>query len=153
LATNGINLINKDDAWGILPGLSEDVSDTGSSYTDEHLDEFRTTDGDEWNSGFSRNGLGQKGLTGTGGSIKDDTTGDAASVLGVCFGLLQEINNFGEFELGTVTSGNVIETDTGVGNHLDFSLGLSESSHSTHTGGSTSRHAAAASLASTAEEE
>merc|ERR1712127_261274 len=80
LASYSINLINKDNARGILIGLSKDVTDTGSSHTNKHLHKFRTTDGDEWDSGFTGNSLGQKSLTSTRRSIKDDTTRDAASI-------------------------------------------------------------------------
>merc|ERR1712127_537054 len=73
-----IHLNNKDNARGILLGLSKDVTDTGSSHTNKHLHKFRTTDGNEWYPGFTGNSLGQKSLTSTRRSIKDDTTRDAA---------------------------------------------------------------------------
>mmetsp|Transcript_3657 Transcript_3657/g.4370 ORF Transcript_3657/g.4370 Transcript_3657/m.4370 type:complete len:502 (-) Transcript_3657:409-1914(-) len=93
LTTDGINLINEDNTGSILLGLSEDITDTGGTHTNEHLYEFRTRDGDEGNTSLTGNSLGEEGLTGTGRTIKDNTTGNTASVLGVGLRLLEEINN------------------------------------------------------------
>ena len=71
LTTDGIDLINEDDAGGVLLGLAEDVTDTGGTDANEHLDELGTRDGDEGYAGLTGHGLGEKGLTGTGGSVKD----------------------------------------------------------------------------------
>mmetsp|Transcript_23023 Transcript_23023/g.32147 ORF Transcript_23023/g.32147 Transcript_23023/m.32147 type:complete len:418 (+) Transcript_23023:331-1584(+) len=96
LTTDGINFVNEDNARSILLGLSKDVTDTGSTHTNEHLYEFRTRDGNEGDTGLTGNSLGEEGLTGTGRTIKDDTTGNLTSVLGVGLGLLEEINNLGK---------------------------------------------------------
>ena len=150
LTTDGIDLINENDAGSILLGLAEDVTDTGGTDTDEHLDELGTRDGDEGNAGLTRDGLGQEGLTGTGRSVQDDTTGDAASVSAVNLGLLEEIDDLGKLELGTVTAGDVLEGDAGVGDHLDLGLGLAKS-HG--VAGSTAGHAGVAAGVAREEEE
>ena len=63
LVTYSINLINEDDAGRVLLSLAEDVTDTGRSHTHEHLNEFRTRDGDERDASFSGHGFGKEGLT------------------------------------------------------------------------------------------
>ena len=63
LTSHGINLIDKDDAGGILFGLREYVTDARGSDTDEHFDEFGTGDRDEGDSCFAGHGFGEKGLT------------------------------------------------------------------------------------------
>ena len=150
LTTDGIDLIDEDDAGCILLGLTEDVADTGGTDTDEHLDELGTRDGDEGNTGLTSDGLGQEGLTSTGRSVQDDTTGDAASVSRVNLGLLEEIDNLGKLELGTVATGDVLEGDAGVGDHLDLGLGLAKS-HG--VAGSTAGHATSHSTRIAREEE
>ena len=150
LTTDGIDLINEDDAGGILLGLAEDITDTGGTDANEHLDELGTRDGDEGYAGLTGHGLGEKGLTGTGRSVKDDTTGDAATISRVNLGLLEEVNNLGQLELGTVTSGNVLEGNAGVGDHLDLGLGLAKS-HG--VAGSTAGHLTAATGIAREEEE
>mmetsp|Transcript_14900 Transcript_14900/g.21069 ORF Transcript_14900/g.21069 Transcript_14900/m.21069 type:complete len:257 (-) Transcript_14900:853-1623(-) len=97
LTTNSINLINEDNAGSILLCLSEDITDTGSTNTNKHLNEFRTRDGDERDSSLTGNSLGKKGLTGTRRSIEDHTTRNTTPVLGVGLGLLEEINNLSKF--------------------------------------------------------
>ena len=44
LTSNSINLINEDDAGGILLGLGEDITDTGGTHSNEHLNELGTRD-------------------------------------------------------------------------------------------------------------
>mmetsp|Transcript_2572 Transcript_2572/g.4000 ORF Transcript_2572/g.4000 Transcript_2572/m.4000 type:complete len:321 (-) Transcript_2572:551-1513(-) len=135
LTSNGIDLINEDDARRVLLGLVEHITHTRSSNTNKHLYKFGTRNGDEWHTCLSSNSLGEEGLTSTRGSIEDDTTRNAASVLGVSLGLLQKVNNLGELELGSITSSNFVESYTCVGNHLDLRLGLAHAhgtSRSTH---------------------
>mmetsp|Transcript_5696 Transcript_5696/g.8390 ORF Transcript_5696/g.8390 Transcript_5696/m.8390 type:complete len:204 (+) Transcript_5696:1126-1737(+) len=119
LTSNGINLINEDDARGVLLGLVKHITHTRSSNSNEHLHEFGTRNGDEWHTGLSSNSLGEEGLTGTRGSVKDNTTRNAASILSVSLRLLQEVNYLSELELGSVTSSNLVESYSSIGNHLD----------------------------------
>mmetsp|Transcript_7073 Transcript_7073/g.10614 ORF Transcript_7073/g.10614 Transcript_7073/m.10614 type:complete len:239 (+) Transcript_7073:829-1545(+) len=81
LTGDGINLINEDDAGGVLLRLSENVTDTGSSHTHEHLNEFRSRDGNERYTSLSSNSLGEKGLTSTRRTIQNHTSGNPAPIL------------------------------------------------------------------------
>mmetsp|Transcript_2465 Transcript_2465/g.5107 ORF Transcript_2465/g.5107 Transcript_2465/m.5107 type:complete len:348 (+) Transcript_2465:713-1756(+) len=135
LATNSIDLINENNTGSILPGLSKDITDARSTDTHKHFNKFRTTDTDERDTSFSGNSLGQKSFSSTRRSIEDDTPRNTASILCVCLGFLQKVNNLSKFQLGTITSSNIIKGDSSVWNHLDFCLGLSKShwvSWSTH---------------------
>ena len=49
----------------MLPHLLEQVADTRCTNTDEHLDELRPRNGEEWHAGLACNGLGQQRLTST----------------------------------------------------------------------------------------
>src|SRR5690606_29296099 len=42
MATNGVDLVDEDDAGGVLLGLLEHVADAAGADADEHLDEVRT---------------------------------------------------------------------------------------------------------------
>mmetsp|Transcript_5693 Transcript_5693/g.8374 ORF Transcript_5693/g.8374 Transcript_5693/m.8374 type:complete len:286 (+) Transcript_5693:880-1737(+) len=119
LTSNGIDFINEDDTRGVLLGLVKHITHTRSSNSNEHLHEFGTRNGDEWHTGLSSNSLGEEGLTGTRGSVKDNTTRNAASILSVSLRLLQEVNYLSELELGSVTSSNLVESYSSIGNHLD----------------------------------
>ena len=63
LTSDSIDLVNEDDAGGVLLGLGENVTDTASSNTDEHLNELGTGDRNERDSCLAGNGLGEQSLT------------------------------------------------------------------------------------------
>jgi hypothetical protein len=151
LTSDGINLINEDDAGGVLLCLAKDVTDTGSSHTDKHLYKLGTRDTDERNTGLSGNSLGEKSLSGSWRTVKDHTTGDLASVLGVRLGLLQKVNDFFEFQFSTVAPGDIVKGYTGIGDHLDLSLGLSKAHLATTR--ASAGHATLTTSAAAAEEE
>ena len=127
LATDGVDLVDEDDAGGVLLGLAENVTHTGCANADEHFDELGSGDRDEGDAGLTGHGLGEKGLTSSGGAVQDDTAGNAAAVGGVHLGLLEKVHDLGELELGAVASCDIVKVDASVGNHLDLSLGLAES--------------------------
>ena len=127
LTTDSVDLIDEDDAGGILLGLAKNVTHAGCANADEHFDELRSGDRDEGDASLAGHGLGEKGLSSSGGTVKDDTAGDAAAVGGVHLRLLKEVNDFGKLEFGAVASCDIVKVDASVGNHLDLSLGLAES--------------------------
>ena len=127
LTTDSVDLIDEDDAGGILLGLAKNVTHAGCANADEHFDELRSGDRDEGDASLAGHGLGEKSLSSSGGTVKDDTAGDAAAVGGVHLRLLKEVNDFGKLEFGAVASCDIVKVDASVGNHLDLSLGLAES--------------------------
>merc|ERR1711871_117535 len=65
LAADGINFVDENDARGVFLGLLEEVTNPACTDTDEHLDEFRTRNRKEGNTGFSSYGLGQESFART----------------------------------------------------------------------------------------
>src|SRR4029077_9024131 len=53
LAPNGIDLVDEDDAWGVLLRLVEEVADARGADPDEHLDELRAGDAEEGDARFA----------------------------------------------------------------------------------------------------
>mmetsp|Transcript_3420 Transcript_3420/g.5643 ORF Transcript_3420/g.5643 Transcript_3420/m.5643 type:complete len:320 (+) Transcript_3420:2563-3522(+) len=149
LTSNGINLIDENNARSILLGLGENITDTGSTHSNKHLNELGTGDGDEGNSSLTSDGLGKKSLTCSGRTIQDNSSGNSAPVLRVNLRLLQKVNNLSQFQLGSITSGDILKVDSSVRDHLNLGLGL------THTHGvSRTTHASwHTSSGTTAEEE
>src|SRR5699024_10983363 len=70
LAADGVDLVDEDDAGAVLLGLLEQVTDTGGTDTDEHLDEVGAGDGVERHPGLTRDGTRQQGLTGAGRAVE-----------------------------------------------------------------------------------
>ncbi len=54
MAPDGVNLINEDEAGCVLLSLLEHIADPRCTHTDEHLDEVRSTNGEERNVGLTR---------------------------------------------------------------------------------------------------
>mmetsp|Transcript_35703 Transcript_35703/g.43061 ORF Transcript_35703/g.43061 Transcript_35703/m.43061 type:complete len:400 (+) Transcript_35703:913-2112(+) len=125
-SANSINLINEDDARSILLCLLKQVTNAGSTNTDEHLHKLGTRDREERDTSLSCNSLCQQGLSGTRGSDQQDTLGDASTNSGEALRPLQELDNLHEILLGFVHASHIIEHNTSVGLHLELSLGLSE---------------------------
>ena len=53
LAADGVELVDEDDARGVLLGLHEQVADARGPDADEHLDEFAAADGEERHMGLA----------------------------------------------------------------------------------------------------
>ena len=79
MTTDGIDLVNKDNARCVFLGLLEHVANTGGTNTDEHLHEIGTGNGKERYFSFAGNGLGQQGLTGTRRAHHQDTARNLAA--------------------------------------------------------------------------
>ena len=97
LTAYGVDLVDKDDAGGILLGLFEQVSDSGCADTDEHLDEVGTADGKEGYAGFSRCGLGNVGLTCSRRADQQDPLGDPCAQAVILSRVLEEIDDLFQF--------------------------------------------------------
>src|SRR2546428_84508 len=85
-----IELVDEDDARGLLLGLGEEVADAGRSHTDEHLDEVRAAQAEERHAGLSRDGLRQERLPGAGRADDEHPFGDLAPEAPVAIGVLEE---------------------------------------------------------------
>ena len=73
VATNGVDLVDKDDGRGSCLGLLEEVANAGCTDTDEHLYEVRTRDREERHTGLASDSLGNQGLTGSRRAVKQNT--------------------------------------------------------------------------------
>ena len=102
----------------MLSALVEEVSDTGGTHTDEHLDEVRTAGVEERDSGLASNGLGNEGLTCSRRSYEQDSLGNLGSDFGVFLRILEELDHFLELVLGLFLACDVLECD------LDFLVGV-----------------------------
>ena len=93
MASDGVNLINENDAGRVLLTLLEQIADAAGAYADEHLDEVRTGNREERNVGFSRDGSRQEGLTRAWRSDEQHALGDASAQLLELLWVLQEIDD------------------------------------------------------------
>lgn len=79
VATHSVDLVDEDDARGMLLGLLEHVAHTAGTDTYEHFHEVRTGNGEERYFRFAGNCLSQQGLTGTWRTYHQHTARNAAA--------------------------------------------------------------------------
>src|SRR5258705_415993 len=79
MATDGVDLVNEQDAWRRLLGLLEHVADAARADADEHFDEIGAGDGEEGHARLARNRAGEQGLAGAGRADQQRTLGNLAA--------------------------------------------------------------------------
>ena len=62
-ASNSINLIHKDDARRMPPGLIKQIAHAAGAHAHKHFNKFAAADAKEWHSRFAAHGLGQQCFT------------------------------------------------------------------------------------------
>ena len=91
--SDGVDLINEDDAGGMLLGFLEQIADTGCSHADEHFYEIGSGQREERYMRFSCHGLGKQGFSGSRRAYQQGSFGELSSDLGVFSGIVQEVYN------------------------------------------------------------
>ncbi len=120
MAADSVDLVDEDDAGGMLLGLFEHVAHAAGAHAHEHLDEVRTGDAEERHLGLAGDGLGQQRLAGTGLADHQHAARDLAAQLLELAGVAQELDQFADFLLGFIATGDVGEGDL----HLVLALQL-----------------------------
>ena len=111
LASDGIDLVDEDDARRVLLRLLEEVADTRGTDTDEHLDEVRTRNREERHAGLTGNGAREQRLTSARGAEEQDALRDAGTELVEFFRVLEELDDFLELLLRLIRTGDIAERD------------------------------------------
>ena len=140
-AADGVDLVDKDDAGGVLVGFLEQVADTGRTYAYVQFNKVGTGQGEEGNMRFACNRLGQQGLTCSGRSHKKRALGELGSDLDIFARIMQEIDHFLQGFLGLVLACHICEGDACV--LLDIFLGraLAHAAHKAAAAGSAEQKA------------
>ena len=111
LPSYGIDFIDKNNARCILLCLLEEVTNTGSTHTDEHLHEIRTGNRKERYARFTCSGLGNVGFTGTRITHHQHTFRDPRSQLGIFSRIPKEVHNLLKFFLFLLEAGYILKGD------------------------------------------
>ena len=126
LTTHRIDLIDKDDAGGILLGLFEQIAHAAGADAHEHLHELRAGDREEGNTSFTSHSFGQQRLAGARRTNQQNALGNLGADGGEAIGVLEEVDNLSEFKLGALDPGHITEGDLGLRLHLHPRLALAE---------------------------
>ena len=126
VAADGVDLVDEDDAGGVLLALLEQVADARGADADEHLDEVGAGDGEERDVGLAGDGAGEEGLAGARRAHQQHALGDAAAELLELLGLLEELDDLLQLLLGLLDAGHVLEGDLLAGGVEELGLALAE---------------------------
>ena len=91
--------------------LTEQVTDPGSTDTDEHLYEIRTGNREERNVGFPCHCLGQQCLSGTRRAYQKGSLRDFSSEGCIFLRILEEVHDLHHLFLGSVQTRDILECD------------------------------------------
>src|SRR5664280_1167630 len=105
----GVDLVDEDDAGGVLLALFEEIADARRAHAHEHLDEVGAGDREERHVRFAGDGAREERLAGARGAHHDDALRDLAAELLELRGLLQEVDDLGELFLGLFAACDVLE--------------------------------------------
>ena len=108
-----IDLIDEDDAGGLLLRLLEQVAHTAGTHAHEHLHEVRAAQREEGHLGLTGHRLGEQRLAGARRAHEQGALGDLGTEVGVLLRVLQEVHDLLELLLGLIEPGHIVEGDVG----------------------------------------
>src|SRR6185503_4719012 len=111
--SHGVDLVDEHDGRRVLLRLLEQVAYPGSADTDEHLDEVRTGDRVERDTGLTGDGTGEQRLPGAGRSVEQDALGDLGADRLELRRLLEELLDLAELLDRLLNTGHVVERGLG----------------------------------------
>jgi hypothetical protein len=125
----GVQLVDEDDARGLLLGLSEEIAHPRRPDADEHLDEVGPAQAEEGDPRLPRHRLRQQGLAGPRGPNDQDALGDLSAQPTVPLGGLQELDDLHQLGLRLVDPCHVGKGHPGLLLHVDLGLALADRQH------------------------
>ena len=111
VAAHGVDLVDEDDAGGVLLALFEHVAHAGGADAHEHLHEVGAGDGEERHVGFAGDGAGEQGLASAGGTDQQHALRDLATEALELLRVAEELDDLLQLALGLVDAGHVLEGD------------------------------------------
>ena len=126
MATDGVDLVDEDDAGRVLLALLEEVANAAGADADEHLDEVRAGDAEEGNARLAGDGAREQRLAGARRTDEQDALRDAAAEALELLRVLEEGDDLLDLVLRLVDSGDVRERDLVLRVAQHARLGLAE---------------------------
>ena len=107
--TDGINLVDEDDARRFCLCLLEEVAHTAGTHTHEHFHKLRTRQGEERHTSLACYSFGKQRLTCSRRTYKKSSLRDLTTQIGVFLRCFQEIDNLLHLLLGTCLSCHILK--------------------------------------------
>ena len=109
MASHRVDLVDEDDARGVLLALLEQIANARGADADEHLDEVRPADREERHVRFARDGAREQRLAGSRGAHEQHALRNAAAELLELLRFLEELDDLEQLLLRLVNAGDVLE--------------------------------------------
>ena len=109
LLADGVDLVDEDDAGGVLLALLEEVAHAARAHAHEHLLEVGAADRVEGHLRLAGDGLGEEGLARAGRPHEEDAARDARAELRELLRVLQELHDLRHVLLGLIDARDVLE--------------------------------------------
>ncbi len=122
----GVELVDEDDAGGLLLGLLEEVPHPRRAEADEHLDELRAAQAEEGDGAFARHGLGEQRFPSPRRTHEQDALRDPSAETRELLRVLEKLDDLLQLLLRLVDAGHVLEGDLDLVLHVDLGLALAQ---------------------------
>src|SRR5262249_57588576 len=99
VAPDGVDLVDEDDARGVLLAVEEEVAHGRRADADEHLDEVRARDREEGHAGLARDRAREQGLAGAGRADEQHALRNASAEARELLRVAQEGDDLFELDL------------------------------------------------------
>ncbi len=107
MTTDGVELVDEDDAGRLFLGLVEHVAHARCAHADEHLDEVGAGNGEERHVGLAGDRFRQQGLAGTRRTHHEHAFRNFAAEALEFGRVLEELDDLTDLFLGLVDAGNI----------------------------------------------
>src|SRR5688500_9892700 len=126
MTADRVDLVDEDDAGGVLLALLEQIAHARRADADEHLDEIGAADREERDVGFAGHGARQERLSRSGGAHEEHALRDASAQFLELLRLAEETNDLLKLILGLVDARDILERDLLLGARRQLRLALAE---------------------------
>ena len=109
MAADRVDLVDEDDAGGVLLRLLEHVAHAARTDADEHLDEVGTGNGEERHVRLAGDGAGEQRLAGAGRTSKQYAAWNSTAKAVKLSGVAQVLDNVLEILRGFANAGNIVK--------------------------------------------
>ena len=111
--TNGVYLIDKDDAGSLFIGLFKEVTDLSGTASNKHLHKFRARDGKERNVCLARNRFSKQGFARSWRAYQQSTVGKLCANSRIFTRVFQEAYDLRKRFLGLILASNIFKRNSG----------------------------------------
>ncbi len=121
-----IELVDEDDARGLLACLFEEIAHARGAHSDKHLHELRAVDGEKRHACLAGDGTRKQGFTGPRWTYQQHPLRDAPAEMPIALRLFEETDNFLQLLFRFIHTRDIVKGYPGRLFHVDLDLALAD---------------------------